>query len=89
MKLVWLSATFSGLMVGAISIISSVSFAALVFAGPLSMHLDYGLDVALITAVVTGLFIAFGSSCQIAISLPQDRTAPILAIMVAAITAAS
>ena len=89
MKLDWLSATFSGLMVGAISIISSVSFAALVFAGPLSTHLDYGLDFALITAVVTGLFIAFGSSCQIAISLPQDRTAPILAIMVAAITAAA
>jgi hypothetical protein len=29
MKLDWLSATFSGFMVGAISIISSVSFAAL------------------------------------------------------------
>ncbi len=89
MKLDWLSATLSGLMIGAISIISSVSFAALVFAGPLSEHLDYGLNVALITAVVTGLFVAFGSSCRIAISLPQDRTAPILAIMVTAITAAA
>ena len=89
MKLDWLSATLSGLMVGAISIISSVSFAALVFAGPLSVHLDYGLNVALITAVITGLFIAFGSSCPTAISLPQDRTAPILGIMVAAIAAAA
>ncbi len=89
MKLDWLSATFSGLMVGAISIISSVSFAALLFAGPLSVHLDYGLHVALITAVVTGLILALGSSCPIAISLPQDRPAPILAIMVSAVTAAA
>ena len=89
MKLDWLSATFSGLMVGAISIISSVSFAALVFAGPLSVHLGYGLNVALTTAVVTGLILALGSSCPIAISLPQDRPAPILAIMVAAVSAAA
>jgi SulP family sulfate permease len=84
----WLTAGFSGLLVGALTIIASVSMAALVFAGGLSGHLAYGVDIALTTAVISGLLIALMSSCEVAISIPQDRTAPILAIMAAAIAAA-
>ena len=85
----WLTAGFSGLMVGALTIMASVSMAALVFVGGLSGHLGYGVKIALTTAAVSGLVIALMSSCEVAISIPQDRTAPILAIMAAAITAAA
>ncbi len=85
----WLTAGFSGLMVGTLTIIASVSMAALVFAGGLSGHLGYGIKIALTTAVISGLIIALMSSCEVAVSIPQDRTAPILAIMAAAITAAA
>ena len=85
----WLTAGFSGLMVGALTIMASVSMAALVFVGGLSGHLGYGVKIALTTAVISGLVIALMSSCEVAISIPQDRTAPILAIMAAAITAAA
>jgi SulP family sulfate permease len=81
----WITAVFSGLTIGAISIIASVSMAALVFAGSLEAHLAYGINIALVTAVITGAILAFSSTCEIAISIPQDRTAPIIAFMAAGI----
>ncbi len=77
-----------GLLVGAISLVASVSVAALIFSGPLSPHLARGIGMVLITAVVSGLLVAFSSSCVRSIAIPQDRIAPILAVMASVAAAA-
>lgn len=88
-KLAWLHALFVGTLTGAIAVVSSVSLAALIFAGELSVYLGRGIVLALLTAVVGGLIVALASSCKVVISIPQDRAAPILAIMAAAVAAAA
>lgn len=47
-----LSSLATGLTVGALTIIQSVSFAALIFSGPLSGHVAQGIGIALATAAV-------------------------------------
>jgi len=80
---------FSGILTGGVSVVASVSLAALIFSGELKGHLAYGVDLALMTAAIVGLVVSLGGSCAVAIAIPQDRTAPILAIMAAAIAAAA
>jgi SulP family sulfate permease len=87
-KTAWAPAVISGLLTGAISVITSVSLAALIFNGSLSSHLSYGIDIALSSAALIGLIVSLAGSCGLAIAIPQDRVAPILAIMAAAIAAA-
>lgn len=79
----------SGLLTGSVTVIASVSLAALIFAGDLSGHLAEGIRIALVTAVVIGTIVSLRGSCGVAIAIPQDRTAPILAIMAANIAAAA
>lgn len=81
----WLAALLSGLITGVITIITSVSLAALIFAGELADHLAHGISMALISAVLVGLVFSVAGSC--AVAGPQDRTAPLIAIMAAAIVA--
>jgi SulP family sulfate permease len=75
------------MLAGIITVIASVSLAAMIFTGPMSPYLGHGVSSALVTAVVVGLFVSLRGSCDIAIAIPQDRTAPLLAIMVSAIVA--
>lgn len=88
-QLKWLAVTYSGLLSGGLAIVASASLAAMVFTGDLSSHLAYGINIALITAVVTGLILALVSGTEPCISIPQDRIAPILAIMTTSIAAAA
>lgn len=85
----WLAVTYSGLLTGALTIVASVSLAALIFSGDLSGQLAYGINIALITAAVTGLIVPLAGSSDFCISIPQDRVAPILAIMASGIVAAA
>jgi len=78
---------FAGGLVGLISLVSSVSFAALIFTGPLAQFIAYGISMMLITALVSGLIVSLTSSCKNIIAIPQDRIAPILAVMSAVISA--
>ena len=84
----WLAIAYSGLLTGALAIVASVSLAAMIFTGDLSSHLAYGINIALVTAVVTGLILPLASNTEPCISIPQDRIAPILAIMAASMAAA-
>ena len=74
-----------GVFIGVITVITSVSVAALIFTGGMSAHLAEGLNIALVSAVVVGGIVSLGGSCSAAIAMPQDRTAPILAIMATSI----
>jgi SulP family sulfate permease len=85
----WLAVTYSGLLTGALTVVASISLAAMIFTGDLSNHLAYGINIALITAAVTGLILPLAGSSDFSISIPQDRIAPILAIMATSIAAAA
>jgi MFS superfamily sulfate permease-like transporter len=83
----WVSSLFSGILTGTITVIASVSPVALIFRGDLSSHVAFGTNIALISASLIGLTVSLSGSCGMAVAIPQDRTAPILAIMAAAIAA--
>ena len=71
----------AGLVVAVFTIVASASYAALIFHGPLEPYMPNGIWMGLVTAVIVGLLVAVTSSCQGAIAIPQDRIAPILALL--------
>src|SRR5580658_1474500 len=75
----------SGFVTASFTIIACGSFAALIFAGPLHSFVAQGIWIGLFTALVVGLIVALASSYAGAIAIPQDRVAPILALMAASI----
>lgn len=78
--------TASGALVTAsFTIIACGSFAALIFTGPLEKFVAQGIWIGLFTALVVGLIVSLASSYAGAIAIPQDRVAPILALMAASI----
>ena len=81
-RLAQTAVTFSaGAVVAIFTVIASASFAALIFAGPVRDFVSSGIYMALVTAVVVGSLVALTSSCRGAIAIPQDRIAPILALL--------
>jgi SulP family sulfate permease len=74
-----------GFVTASFTIIACGSFAALIFAGPLNSFVAQGIWIGLFTALVVGLLVALASSYAGAIAIPQDRVAPILALMAASI----
>jgi len=82
-----ISAVFGGVIVGTVGVIASVSFAALIFSGPLLPHLEAGIGIALLSGVVAGLASAVLGSHPVVISGPQGAPATILAIIAAAVVA--
>src|SRR5262249_14939854 len=78
----------AGLVVAVFTVIASTSYAALIFHGPLQPFIATRVWMALITAVIVGSLVALTSSCPAAIAIPQDRVAPILAILAANVVAA-
>jgi len=55
----------AGLLIGAIGVIVSISFAALIFTGELSSYMSTGIGITLFSGMVFGLVIAFASSYQV------------------------
>lgn len=77
---------FPSLLVGVVVALFGVSFSALVFAGPLQPWVGAGLHMVLAGGAVGLAVGALGSSYPGSVLIPQDRTAPILAVAAAAIT---
>ncbi|MBI5527252.1 MAG: SLC26A/SulP transporter family protein [Deltaproteobacteria bacterium] len=71
----------AGLVVGLVVGTLSLSFAALIFAGELAQFLPAGIGIALFSSALVSLVIALFSSYPAFIGYPNDRTAPILALM--------
>jgi len=78
----------SGLIIGLVEVIVAISFAALIFAGPLSPVVGQGIGLALAGAALSGLAIALFSSVPGMASGNQDVPAAIMAVTAAAIVAA-
>lgn len=78
----------AGVVVAAFTVVLALSFGSLIFAGGLALASAQGVVMALFTAVVAGLIVTWRSSYAAVMAIPQDRTAPILAVMAAEISAA-
>ena len=72
-------------MTGVFTIIAASSFAALIFAGPLQPFTGNGIWLMLWTAFVVGILVALTSSLRGVVAIPQDRIAPIMAVLVAGV----
>jgi SulP family sulfate permease len=68
-------------------VIVAISFAALVFSGPLSGHVASGIGLALFGAAVVALVTALFSSLPSMVATPQDSTAAVVALIAAAVAA--
>ena len=69
-------------------LIASLSFGALIFRGDLAFGMADGIRIALVSAAITGLVVSLMSSYPATMAVPQDRTAPILALVAAAVASA-
>jgi sulfate permease, SulP family len=78
---------FSGLVASVLAIAYGLSFAALIFAPPLSTWLAYGLAATFITTAVSGAIVAARSSIPFAIAGPDPTTVAVTATLVTALLA--
>ncbi len=76
----------SGFMIGLLNIIFQLSFATLIFSGPLAAFAPSAAGLTLFGACAMGLFVTLGSSYPGSIGHPQDAPAAILAAVAVGIT---
>ena len=72
----------AGLVVSLVAIIFNISYAALIFSGPLAPYLPFGISAALISLVVSALVVSFLNSLPILCGGPDSLTAAIVAVIV-------
>jgi SulP family sulfate permease len=83
----WAPDLAAGLIASMVVLALSGSYALLIFSGPLAPYAGLGIYVSLISAVVIGLaMLVFGGHPAL-LSIPQDRIAPILGFLSAALAA--
>jgi SulP family sulfate permease len=68
-------------VVAMMTVVMSVSYVALIFVGPITGFASTGTSLMLLTAAILGVFMALFSSYAGTIAIPQDRVAPIFALM--------
>lgn len=73
----------AGLLAGLLAVVVTSSFAPLLFRGVLAPYLPVGVGLALMATVVVAVTVSLTSSYPGTIAIPQDRTAPILALLAA------
>jgi sulfate permease, SulP family len=76
-----LADVFAGAICSTLSIAYSLSYAALIFAGPLEHQLSYGVAVTFLSAAVAGSVVALRSSLPFAIAGPDSSAVVIFAAM--------
>jgi sulfate permease, SulP family len=78
-----LSDIFAGAIGSVLSIAYCLSYAALIFTGPLERVLAYGVAVTFLSAAVGGAIVAWRSSLPFAIAGPDSSISVVLAAMIA------
>jgi SulP family sulfate permease len=76
---------FAGLASSILSVAYGLSFAALIFAGPLTPWLAYGIAATFITSAIAAFIVAARSSLPFAIAGPDGSTAAVTATLAAAL----
>jgi sulfate permease, SulP family len=75
----------AGLVALILVVVESLSYAALIFSGPLSPHIDIGIAITLNTAVVVGLMTAIFGSYSGTMAFSQNKIAALMSFMAAAL----
>jgi SulP family sulfate permease len=78
---------FAGAVSSVLSIAYCLSYAALIFSGPLAPYLAYGVAVAFLSAAIGAAVVALRSSFPFGIGGPDTSTSAVMATLVAATTA--
>ena len=73
----------AGVVTGTIGIIRAISYAALIFSGSLSPHLDIGIGLAVFSTAVISIVVALTSSLPGMIATPLAAPTAVLAILAA------
>jgi sulfate permease, SulP family len=76
-----LTDVFAGSICSILSVAYCLSYAALIFAGPLEHVLAYGVAVTFLSAAIGGLIVALRSSLPFAIAGPDSSVSVVLAAM--------
>jgi SulP family sulfate permease len=76
---------FAGSICGVLSIATGLSYAALIFSGPLKPWLGYGIAVTLLSTAVGALVVALRSSLSFTIAAPDTSTSAVTAALAAAL----
>jgi sulfate permease, SulP family len=74
---------FGGAISGVVSVVYCVSYAALIFSGPLGPWLSYGVAATFISATVGAFVVALRSSLPFTIAGPDSSTSVVTATLVA------
>jgi len=80
-----LADVFAGTICSILSIAYCLSYAALIFTGPLEHLLSYGVAVTFLSAAVGGAIVALRSSVPFAIAGPDSNISVVLAALVASV----
>ena len=78
-----LTDVFAGTICSVLSIAYCLSYAALIFTGPLDKVLSYGVAVTFLSAAIGGAIVAWRSSLPFAIAGPDSSISVVMAAMVA------
>jgi sulfate permease, SulP family len=82
-RLARLQDLFAGTICSVLSVAYCLSFATLIFSGPLSGWLGYGIAIGLLSTSIGALVIGLRSTLPIAIAGPDSPTSAVLAVLVA------
>ena len=77
----------AGAVIGVVSLLFYLSYAALIFSGPLAGWLAYGLSATFITGAIGGAITSFRSSIRFTIGGPDGATCAVIAALVGTLTA--
>src|ERR1700689_2041535 len=80
-----LTDVFAGAICSTLSIAYCLSYAALIFTGPLAHLLAYGVAVTFLSAAIGGTVVALRSSLPFAIAGPDSSISVVIAAMVATV----
>ena len=75
---------FAGLISSTLTVAFCLSYAALIFSGPLSPWLTYGITVSFLSAAIGGLFVTLRSSLPFTLAGPDSATSAVTATLAAA-----
>ncbi len=73
---------FAGAVCSVLSVAYSLSYAALIFAGPLQSSFAYGIAVTFLSALIGGVIVALRSSMTNAVAAPDSSVSVVLAALV-------
>src|SRR5271163_5037916 len=73
---------FAGAICSVLSIAYCLSYAALIFTGPLQTFLSYGIAVTFLSAAVGGSIVALRSSLPFAVAGPDSSISVVIAALV-------